>query len=127
MLAKDRLLHLFFAPPLGESRPEHGDVAACGEKGLVHGQENGREADSRCQKKTDQQRRNEDNRCPNGVDVGSDAAMNLLTEIAAGWNQSSPQPHPGQGQVEERRNADKENDEADQLRMDIVEIAAPES
>ncbi len=87
VLAHDGVLHLLFAPALGEASPLQGDGAAEGDELAMDGQKDQRQADARGEQQPDQQCRDQGDGRAAGVHVAADGAIDLLPEVAAGGDQ----------------------------------------
>ena len=127
VLADDGLFHLFLAPALGKARPLQGDGAAERDELLVQGEEHGGQADARGQEDADERYSNEYYSGAGGVEIRRGGAVNLAAQVAAARQQRAANPHFAECEVEQRRRGQHQQAEADQLRLQELQLFAPEA
>ena len=127
MFADDGLFHLLLAPALGEARPLQGDGASERDELLVQSEEDGGQADARGQEDADQRYGNQYYSCAGPVQIRRRGAMDLRPQVSARREQRAAQPYFSERQIEQRRRGQHQHAESDQLRLQELEIFAPEA
>jgi hypothetical protein len=127
MLADDGRFHLLLAPAFGESSPLQREGPAQAEHLAMKGYKDRGQADAGRQEQPDQHRRDQHDGRADAVQIRRGCAIELLTEITAGWDQGPAQPDFPEGQITERRRGDDEDDEADGLGLQVLDLFGAEA
>ena len=127
VLADDLGLH----PLLPVAAREPGPLERCGAKRadreLADREEDAGEADARGEKHPDQERGHQDDRAPGAVEARGDRSVDLAAEVAAGGDERAADPDLVEREVEKRRKRHDEHQEAEQLRVDVLDLPSPET
>ena len=105
----------------------HSSRAAECEHRLMQREEHRGETDARREKKSDEDRGDDHDRRAGRIQIRRRDARDLLSEVAAGRDEGGAKPDFSCREVKERRKRERENEEADDLRMCVRELFSPEA
>ena len=127
MLADDLVLHALFPPALGQTCPMQDDLSPERGERLTEAQKDVGETDSRGEEQSDDRDRDEDDSGTDPVEVRRHGVADLASHVSPRRNQRPAIPEVSEYEVEQRRKRDGQDQQPEELRLEELDLPAPET